>query len=70
MNCGLSISAGAVTVAEAAQNLVDQFSSLVQGVREYAEETAANGLAGGGDTVRHRPPMLAEGVSGACRAAR
>ncbi|MFI0961385.1 hypothetical protein ACH4S8_08260 [Streptomyces sp. NPDC021080] len=42
---------GPETVAEAAQNLVDQFSSLVQGVREYAEETAANDLAGGGDTV-------------------
>jgi ATPase subunit of ABC transporter with duplicated ATPase domains len=42
---------GPGTVAEAAHNLVGQLSSLVQGVREHAEASAANGLAGGGDTV-------------------
>ncbi|MGW0708964.1 hypothetical protein ACWD4G_23950 [Streptomyces sp. NPDC002643] len=42
---------GPATVAEAAQNLVDQMSSLVQDVREYAEAAATNGLADRGDTV-------------------
>ncbi|MGW4200354.1 hypothetical protein [Streptomyces sp. NPDC004726] len=42
---------GPETVAEAAQNLVDQLSSLVQDVREYAEASAADNLGNGGDTV-------------------
>ncbi|OIJ91620.1 hypothetical protein [Streptomyces colonosanans] len=42
---------GPQAVAEAAQNLVDQLSSLVQDVREYAEAVAANSLGNGGDNV-------------------
>lgn len=42
---------GPETVAEAAENLADQFSSLVQGVQKYAEASAANGVTGGGDSV-------------------
>ncbi|MFF8022227.1 hypothetical protein ACFZDJ_14090 [Streptomyces sp. NPDC007896] len=42
---------GPGTVAEAAQDHVDRLSSLVQGVREYAEASAVNGLADAGDTV-------------------
>lgn len=42
---------GPEAVAEAAQNLVDQLSSLVQDVREYAEAVAADSLGNGGDTV-------------------
>ncbi|MGW3422460.1 hypothetical protein [Streptomyces phaeochromogenes] len=47
----LVILEGPDPVAEAAQNLVDQLSSLVQDVREYAEAAAADCLAGRGDTV-------------------
>ncbi|MDW8478453.1 hypothetical protein R3L02_42670 [Streptomyces scabiei] len=42
---------GPETVAEAAQNLVDHLSSLVHGVREYAEAATADSLGNGGDTV-------------------
>ncbi|MET8218117.1 hypothetical protein [Streptomyces hirsutus] len=42
---------GPEAVAEAAQNLVDRLSSLVQDVREYAETVAANSLGNGGDNV-------------------
>ncbi|MFC8350964.1 hypothetical protein [Streptomyces sp. NPDC057280] len=42
---------GPEAVAEAAQNLVDQLSSLVQHVREYAEAVAADGLGNGGYIV-------------------
>lgn len=42
---------GPEVVAEAAQNLVDLLSSLVQGVREYAEAAAVDSVGNGGDTV-------------------
>ncbi|MFF3933596.1 hypothetical protein [Streptomyces hirsutus] len=42
---------GPEAVAEAAQNLVDRLSSLVQDVREYAEAVAANSLGNGGNNV-------------------
>ncbi|MGP8297141.1 hypothetical protein ACTPOK_04070 [Streptomyces inhibens] len=42
---------GPETVAEAAHNLVVQFASLVQDVREYAEEVAAEVLTDRGNTV-------------------
>ncbi|MGQ4484120.1 hypothetical protein [Streptomyces sp. SAS_276] len=42
---------GPASVADATQNLVDQLSSLVQDVREYAEAAAADGLSDGGDTL-------------------
>jgi hypothetical protein len=42
---------GPEAVAEAAHNLVDQLSSLVQDVREYAEAVAADGHPNGGDNV-------------------
>ncbi|MDH6222659.1 hypothetical protein [Streptomyces pseudovenezuelae] len=42
---------GPETVAEAAQSLVNQLSSLVQDVREYAEAAAADSSGEGSDTV-------------------
>jgi hypothetical protein len=42
---------GPEAVAEAAHNLVDQLSSLVQDVREYAEAVAADSHPNGGDNV-------------------
>ncbi|WJY35844.1 hypothetical protein QT196_00310 [Streptomyces sp. P9-2B-2] len=42
---------GPETVADAAHNLVVQFASLVQDVREYAEEAAAEGLTDRGNAV-------------------
>ncbi|MCX4659155.1 hypothetical protein [Streptomyces uncialis] len=42
---------GPETIAEAAQNLVDQFASLVQDVREYAEASAAGTTGSRGDAV-------------------
>ncbi len=45
------ISEGPETVAEAAHALVVQFASLVQDVREDAEEAAAEGLTDRGNTV-------------------
>ncbi|MFG3120811.1 hypothetical protein ACGFYO_02285 [Streptomyces sp. NPDC048201] len=42
---------GPEAVAEGAQNLVNQFSSLVQQVRDYAEAVAAGSPASGGDDV-------------------
>ncbi|MFE6025811.1 hypothetical protein [Streptomyces niveus] len=48
-NAGLVvILEGPEAVAEASQNLVDQLSSLVQDVREYAEVVAADSLGNGG----------------------
>ncbi|MDX3207718.1 hypothetical protein ABZZ79_22735 [Streptomyces sp. NPDC006458] len=47
---------GPEAVAEAAQNLVDQLSSLVQDVREYAE-TAAADSPGNGDNAVHEAGM-------------
>jgi len=42
---------GPDTVAEAAHRMVDQMSSLVQDVREYAEAAAADDLADLGNAV-------------------
>ncbi|MFK0173978.1 hypothetical protein ACIQU5_34895 [Streptomyces sp. NPDC090306] len=42
---------GPETVAKAAQNLVDQLSSLVQGVREHAEAATSDRLEDGGETL-------------------
>ncbi|MFI8308727.1 hypothetical protein ACIF80_36055 [Streptomyces sp. NPDC085927] len=42
---------GPKTVAEASQNLVDQLSYLIQGVREYAEAVAGDGLVDEGGAV-------------------
>ncbi|MEV8419419.1 hypothetical protein [Streptomyces niveus] len=51
-NAGLVvILEGPEAVAEASQNLVDQLSSLVQDVREYAEVVAADSLGNGGGSV-------------------
>ncbi|MGW6309065.1 hypothetical protein [Streptomyces niveus] len=51
-NAGLVvILEGPEAVAEASQNLVDQLSSLVQDVRDYAEVVAADSLGNGGGSV-------------------